>query len=96
MQVFITSRAARDLDNIADWTLKNWGRGQMESYLRRLYLRINALQHSPKIGRERPDLAEGLRCLPEKSHLIFYLVDDARISIVAVLHQSMDVGAPFR
>ena len=63
----------------------------MESYLRHIYLRMDTIKHNPKIGRERPDLAAGLRCLPEKSHLIFYLVDDAQISIVAVLHQSMDV-----
>jgi toxin ParE1/3/4 len=91
MQVFITPRAGRDLDNIADWTLESWGQARMESYLRRLYLRMDTLKHNPKIGRERPDISKGLRCLTEQSHLIFYLVDNARISIVAVLHQSMDV-----
>ncbi len=91
MQVYITPRAARDMDNIADWTLENWGRAQMESYLRRLYLRMDTLKHNPKIGRERPDISKELRCLTEQSHLIFYVVNPAGVSIIAVLHQSMDV-----
>jgi toxin ParE1/3/4 len=91
MQIFITARAARDLDNIADWTLENWGVAQMERYLRRLYLRMDALKHNPKLGRDRSDIAAGLRSVHEQSHLIFYLVDHAGVSIVAVLHQSMDV-----
>ena len=91
MKVLITPRAARDMDNIADWTLENWGQSRMEIYLRRLYLRMCALQDNPKLGQERSDISAGLRCLTEQSHLIFYLVDGTKVSIVAVLHQSMDV-----
>jgi plasmid stabilization system protein ParE len=57
MKVLITPRAARDMDNIADWTLENWGQSRMEIYLRRLYLRMCALQDNPKLGQERSDIS---------------------------------------
>ena len=95
MRLFITARAARDLDTIADWTLTHWGRARMERYLRHLDQRMEALKFNPKLGQDRSDMSLGLRCLPAKSHLIFYLVTDACVSIVAVLHQSMDVAGRF-
>jgi plasmid stabilization system protein ParE len=64
----------------------------MERYLRRLYLRIDAIKHNPSLGQQRPDLGADLRCLTENSHIIFYTFNESRISVVAVLHQAMDVG----
>jgi toxin ParE1/3/4 len=91
----ITPRAARDLEFIADWTLKNWGSDRMESYLRNLNQRFIRLAQNPNSGRAREDLGKGYRCSPEGRHLVFYVIVPTGIAIIGVPHQAMDMGGFF-
>ena len=61
----ITPRAARDLDAIANWTLRQWGADRMEQYLNSLNDRFQWLAFHPAAGRMRNDVAEGYRSFPE-------------------------------
>ncbi|MDO8989003.1 MAG: type II toxin-antitoxin system RelE/ParE family toxin [Sideroxyarcus sp.] len=50
----------------------------------------------PEMGRERPELAEGLRSLPTRTpYLIFYLPDDNGLLVVRVLHHARDIDAEY-
>lgn len=91
----ITPRAARDLDEIALWTLRTWGVSRMESCLRGLNDRFLWLAENPKSGRELGDIGSGYRSFPEGRHLIFYIIVSDGIAIIGVPHQSMDVAAHF-
>jgi plasmid stabilization system protein ParE len=42
-----------------------------------------------------PSLAPGLRCLVVGLHLIFYTVDDDRVTVVRVIDARMDVDEEF-
>lgn len=49
------------------------------------------LSDSPLLGRERQDLAVGLRSFPAGSYVIFYRPIDGGIDVVRVLHGARNV-----
>ena len=55
----ITPRARQDLENIARYTLKAWGREQRNNYLYALEQRFSWLVDGPQRGRHRPDIKPG-------------------------------------
>ena len=88
----VTPRAAQDLDDIAIYTLQNWGIDQLDTYLRALERRFARLGENPRAGRDREDVHPGYRSYPEGSHVIFYVIGDDTIDIIGIPHKSMDVG----
>jgi|APHig6443718053_1056840.scaffolds.fasta_scaffold676890_1 toxin ParE1/3/4 len=90
-QFRVTPRAAKDLRAIASYTLRAWGRKQRDAYLRGLDRRFAWLAEHPYLGKPRPDIKDGYHSYPQGSHVIFYLVCEAGIDIIGVLHQRMDV-----
>jgi toxin ParE1/3/4 len=57
--------------------------------------KLRLLAVTPAIGRERPELAPGLRSLPFGSYLLFYRVSDDGIDLVRVLHAARDLETIF-
>jgi plasmid stabilization system protein ParE len=52
------------------------------------------LLSQPGMGRERPELAGGLRSWPTSTpYVLFYVADAEGVDIVRVLHHARDVGA---
>ena len=49
----------------------------------------------PGIGTPRDQLAPGLRALPTKAYVIYYVADDEAVTIVRVVHGARDVRALF-
>ncbi|MDP2824497.1 MAG: type II toxin-antitoxin system RelE/ParE family toxin [Sulfuritalea sp.] len=48
----------------------------------------------PRMGRERPELADGLRSWPTTTpYILFYFVDVEGVVIARVLHHARDIGA---
>lgn len=88
----LTPRAAADLDEIANYTMDEWGPAQMGAYLRSLNKRFEWLAQNPLAGRERNDVNPGYRSFPEGSHIIFYIVSDEYVDIIGIPHKSMDFG----
>ena len=91
----LTPRASRDLDEIADYALAQWGEKQTERYLTAIEERLRWRADNPLLGRARDDLAGGYRAFQQGSHLIFYLIAGDAIQIIGVPHASMDVDAYF-
>ena len=87
----VTPRAKQDLKNIGRYSLKMWGRGQRDSYLRSMGHRFTWLAERPDRGRHRPDVREGYYSYPQGSHMVFYLIRDGGIDIIGIPHQRMDV-----
>ena len=50
----------------------------------------------PHLGIPRPELAEGVRCFPVGSHIVFYLSSENGIEVIQVIHGSRDIPAHFR
>jgi toxin ParE1/3/4 len=92
----LTPRALRDLDQIADYTLAEWGDKQAAVYLAALARRFEWLAKNPDAGRMREDIGQGYRSYREGSHLVFYVVEQGIVIIIGVPHGSMDIDAFFR
>jgi toxin ParE1/3/4 len=92
MNSFFVSRAARaDLKNIAAYTQKTWGAVQRRTYIKELDVQFHVLAENPLSGVSCHYIVDELRKYHHKQHTIFYENVDQAISIVRVLHKSMDV-----
>lgn len=78
----LTPRALRDLDQIADYTLSQWGDRQAKLYLGKLAKRFDWLGKNPNAGRIGDDIGHGYRSCREGSHLIFYIVGRGVVAII--------------
>lgn len=89
----LTNAARADLKSIAVYTQKTWGSSQRRSYIKDLDKTFQFLAGHPLSGTLCDYITEGLRKHNHKSHTIFYETDKKSISIVRILHKSMDVEA---
>ena len=87
----LTNAARADLKSIAVYTQKTWGSSQRKSYINDLDMTFQFLSENPLSGTLCDYIAPGLRKHAHKSHTIFYEADKNSISIVRILHKSMDV-----
>lgn len=92
----LTKAAQTDVRGIARHTQKEWGRTQRQHYLHGLQEKFKALLLAPRTAAERLDFEPPVRIAPYEKHLIVYVIDDAGILIVRVLHQRMNVPMMMR
>ena len=76
---------------VIPYTLHQWGKKQRNNYLRELDKCFISLAEYPKMGKYRPDIEDGYYCFLQGSHLIFYTLNEHEISIIGILHKSMDI-----
>ena len=88
-------RAREDLFNIWLFIAEESGETRADRYLRRLNDVLSYLAQQPLMGRQRTELAEGLRSFVAESHIIFYMPLEDGIDLIRVLHGSQDVKAAF-
>ena len=77
--LYIASDSIRNADHFTDY----------------LYKKCCALCDTPEIGRERPELLPGIRCLPVKRYLVFYRVTEEAIEIARIVSGYRDVASLF-
>lgn len=85
-----TAKAEHDLEEIINYTLKQWGALQTNTYLDGLEGHGQLLADNPDLGARRDALAEGLLSFPYESHILYYFKQPHGITIVRVLHKRMD------
>lgn len=91
-----TAHAAEDLREIGRYTKREWGVQQARRYLEELELALQKLSLSPHIGIVRDEIAEHVRSFPVGAHIAFYLPRKDGITVLRLLHPSMDVERAFR
>jgi len=84
------AKAERDLERIVDFTITRWGAAQATRYLDELQERCELLANNPDAGLLRDDVARGILSFPYESHVLYYTKRRHGITVVRVLHQSMD------
>lgn len=93
--VQITARAKDDLEDI--WFAIALERpSAAQSLLSEITSRFLTLSENPEIGRLRPELGRGIRCLNVESYIVFYEVHDGLVSVLRVLHGARDIPSLFR
>ena len=85
-----------DIDDIHVYTIANFGLAQARDYLSGLHERFASLVAQPMLGRGADRLAPNLRRYEYRSHVVFYVPEDGGVTVVRVLHRSMDAPRHFR
>ncbi len=87
--------AEHDASDIYDYTQETHGTRQAETYLAGLETTLGSLVEQPNLGRERPEIREGLRSFIYEQHTIFYRIMSDHLRIVRVLHSRRDMPRHF-
>jgi toxin ParE1/3/4 len=88
----LSSLAALDLADIADYTTDVWGEEQAELYLDKLAACFARIAISPALGRRCDSVHPGFRRIEEGKHVVFYHPKKRGVFISRVLHQNMIPG----
>jgi len=86
----LSTRAAADIAQIADYTIERFGIEQARKYRDALEICFTTLAGNALLGRSAAALAPHLRRFEHASHVIFYKPHHDGVLIVRVLHESMD------
>ncbi len=90
MEIHLTKKAQKDLEDIYIYSFKEWGEKQADKYFEELDNSINkTLLQNPKIGVACDYIRSGYRQYQINEHLIFYKLTSKKIYIVRLLHKSM-------
>lgn len=93
---FISEKALEDLENIWEYTDKQWSRQQASLYLEIIFSAIELISEDPLKNKEYTKLKRKYRSSRVKSHVIFYLLSDSGIvEVIRILHKSMDLNDKF-
>ena len=87
----LTPDADDDLIEIYVHGFLNFGETQAEKYFSELEDCFEVLSNAPLICRERTEFTPPVRIHHHGRHLVIYVIQDDRILIVRVLHDSMDI-----
>lgn len=92
LALHISSDAVFDLEQIWSYTRKKWSIAQADRYYSLLIDEIQFLRSNYHTGKSAEYIRAGYRVSYVKSHIIFYrIVDDQKLEIVRILHQSVDI-----
>ena len=94
--VVIRPKAISDLADIWAYIAEDSPR-QADAFAARVNHDFRLLARQPNLGRERPELLEGLRSMPVGRYVIFYIprVRPRGIEVVRVLHGARDLKPLF-
>lgn len=85
----LSQRAEEDIESILNYIAEDDPRAVLAFYkdLERVFRR---LARHPKVGRERNEIAQGIRSIPIGRYLIFFELEKP-VHIIRVLHAAMDL-----
>ena len=89
-EVRLRTSADADLAAIFDYSVTTFGEAVAADYLRSFEQAFDLLRRHPLAGALRLEIDPPIRCLPHRSHRIFYDVEGETVWIVRVLHHAMD------
>jgi toxin ParE1/3/4 len=87
-------RAGADVSEIWEFIAED-SVERADAFVDRIDTKFRALAAQPLMGRERPELAPGLRSIPMERYVIFYQPVPDGVEIVRVLHGARDASAQF-
>lgn len=94
MNVAISPRAERDIENIGEYIARDnpW---RSVSFVLEMRQYIMSLPEFPDKGAQRDQLRRGMRMLAYGQYLIFYWIDRDAIRVERVLHSARRVEGAF-
>lgn len=89
-RLIFSSDAGADIDEIAVFSIRSFGRDVADDYLAGLEFACERLQEFPEMAAVYPRLRPAVRCLIYRSHRVFYRADDDSVLILRILHHRRD------
>lgn len=86
----VTPRAQRDLEDIFDYTAKQWGLPQAIRYTNIIEATFASLAETPQQSQNCDAIRQGYRRRAVERHVVYFRQTDYGIAIVRILHQRMD------
>lgn len=87
----LTRRAALDLRNIYNHSVREWGEATADSYMADLYSVMNKAATNPDSGLSRQHRAAPFMMLPARKHFVIYDRIPQGVLILTLLHQVRDI-----
>jgi toxin ParE1/3/4 len=84
--------AERDLERIYDYCLQEFGGARADQYIRDLDTAFHKLADNPSLAKNYTFVRSNLLAYQVVSHVVFFKLATNGITIVRVLHKSMDYG----
>ena len=84
-------RAQDDIYNIIEYGTAEHGEAAARIYVEKIAARIQWLVSNPRLGSVQSELRGGIRAFRQGQHRIYYVVDTAKLTVIRILHVSMDV-----
>jgi toxin ParE1/3/4 len=91
--VRLTPQAKADLNDIWEYTAKQWNTDQAEAYMRALDATFNLLVLNLRLGRNIDNIRKGYFKFPTASHILIYRLNKAHVEIVRILYNNNDIEA---
>lgn len=88
----IRPRADKDLEGIYEYSYQEFGEARADQYMRDLDAAFHKLAAEPSAGRDYSHVRPGLMAYRVVSHVVFFERSVDGITILRVLHKSMDYG----
>lgn len=91
-KVIFRQKAIDDLNEIWDYTFEKWSANQADKYYETIKSACERIGGNPEIGRSYEEISKNLFGLKSGKHIIFYQwISKARIEIVRILHERMEL-----
>lgn len=90
--ITLSEAAARDIEDILEQSLADFGQLQAEKYYESLKRCLELLSENPGMGTSAENVRAGYRRFPHESHVVFYRASPQGILVVRVLHKRMDLS----
>ena len=92
VKISFRQKANEDLNNIWDYTYKNWSENQADKYYRILRFACQEIGVNPKLGKVYNGISKNLFGYKSGKHIIFYCsISVNEIEVVRILHERMDL-----
>lgn len=88
----LSEAAAKDIEDILEQSLLEFGPLQTERYYKALKRCLELLSENPGLGITADDIRPGYRRFAHKSHVIFFRDFGGGMLVVRILHERMDVS----
>ena len=90
-KLVVTDRARGDLQDISQYTERQWGSDRRRRYMGAIADCLARLLRNPSLGAPRDDIRPGCRSVVAGRHVVFYQQTNDRIAIIRILHERMDL-----
>lgn len=92
-RVLLTERALSDLREVERFSIERWGRRTADRFLEGISAALDRLRENPDLLRQEPEFSAGLYFYRISKHFLICDVRPGIVTVLTVMHTSMDVPA---